>query len=303
MDHNIGQLVSVLDELGVAENTLIIFVSDNGGCTMEEGAAGGRFPGNNGPLRGGKATTYQGGLNVPFVMNWKGKLPQSGLVSDSHVMHCDIFSTLLDAAGLTVPESNGENPVRGTSLVPHILSGGKTSVPERTMIFELWGNIGVRRGGYKLWASVGRDYSPDWDALAAEISQKDLELFDLQRDVAETNDLRTKYPELYASLKAELLDHLLGINADYPLVPMSDVKGDRDSVTPRQQKQSKTISPKRRSPEKFFQARDRNSDGEITLDEFIGKPDGRNVSALTKRFQQFDANGDGVLVVGELKSN
>ena len=54
MDHNIGQLVSVLDELGVAENTLIVFVSDNGGCTMEEGAAGGRFPGNNGPLRGGK---------------------------------------------------------------------------------------------------------------------------------------------------------------------------------------------------------------------------------------------------------
>ena len=171
------------------------------------------------------------------------------------------------------------------------------------MIFELWGNIGVRRGDYKLWADVGRDYSPDWDALAAEISQKDLELFDLQRDVAETNDLRAKHPEVYASLKAELLDHLSGINADYPLVSMSDGQGGRDSVMPRQQKQSKTIPPKRRSPEKFFQARDRNSDGEITLDEFIGKPDGRNVSALTKRFQQFDANGDGVLVVGELKSN
>ena len=60
MDHNIGRLVDLLDELGVAENTLIVFVSDNGGCTMEEGAAGGRFPGNNGPFSGGKATTYQG---------------------------------------------------------------------------------------------------------------------------------------------------------------------------------------------------------------------------------------------------
>ena len=300
MDHNIGQLVSVLDELGVAENTLIVFVSDNGGCTMEEGAAGGRFPGNNGPLRGGKATTYQGGLNVPFLVNWKGKIPQSGLVSDSHVMHCDVFSSLLDAAGLTVPESNGKNPVRGMSLLPHMLSDGETSVPERTMIFELWGNIGVRRGDYKLWASVGRDYSPDWDALEAEISQKDLELFDLQRDVAETKDLRTEHPEMYASLKAELLDHLSSINADYPLVVLPDVKS---KAVPKQQKRSKTIPPKDRSPEKFFQARDRNSNGEITLEEFIGNPDGRNVAALTKRFQQFDADGDGALVIDELKSN
>ena len=300
MDHNIGQLVSVLDELGVAENTLIVFVSDNGGCTMEEGAAGGRFPGNNGPLRGGKATTYQGGLNVPFLVNWKGKIPQGGLVSDSHVMHCDIFSSLLDAAGLTVPESNGKNPLRGMSLLPHMLSDGKTSVPERTMIFELWGNIGVRRGDYKLWASVGRDYSPDWDALAAEISQKDLELFDLQCDVAETNDLRTEYPEMYTSLKAELLDHLSGINVEYPSVVLSDVKS---KAMPKQQKRSKTIPPKERSSEKFFQARDRNSDGGITLEEFIGNPVGRNVAALTKRFQQFDANGDGALGIDELKNN
>ena len=300
MDHNIGQLVSVLDELGVAENTLIVFVSDNGGCTMEEGAAGGRFPGNNGPLRGGKATTYQGGLNVPFLVNWKGKIPQGGLVSDSHVMHCDIFSSLLDAAGLTVPESNGKNPLRGMSLLPHMLSDGKTSVPERTMIFELWGNIGVRRGDYKLWADVGRDYSPDWDALADEISQKDLELFDLQRDVAETNDLRTEYPEMYTSLKAELLDHLSGINVEYPSVVLSDVKS---KAMPKQQKRSKAIPPKERSPEKFFQARDRNSDGGITLEEFIGNPVGRNVAALTKRFQQFDANGDGALGIDELKSN
>ena len=75
MAHNIGKVVNVLDELGIASDTLIVFVSDNGGCTMEEGAAGGRYPGNNGPFSGGKATTYQGGLNVPFLMNWKGRLP------------------------------------------------------------------------------------------------------------------------------------------------------------------------------------------------------------------------------------
>ena len=130
--------------------------------------------------------------------------------------------------------------------------------------------------------------------------KKDLELFDLQRDVAETNDLRTEYPEMYTSLKAELLDHLSGINVEYPSVVLSDVKS---KAMPKQQKRSKTIPPKERLSEKFFQARDRNSDGGITLEEFIGNPVGRNVAALTKRFQQFDANGDGALGIDELKNN
>ncbi|MDC0284911.1 sulfatase-like hydrolase/transferase, partial [Mariniblastus sp.] len=131
MDHNIGRLIKALDELNIAENTLIVFVSDNGGCTMKENAAGGRFPGNNGPYQGGKATTYQGGINVPFLLNWKGRLPQ-GMVSDEQVMHCDVFATLLDAATIAVPKMNGKNPVRGMSLMPHMLSLGKETLPERT---------------------------------------------------------------------------------------------------------------------------------------------------------------------------
>ena len=215
MDHNIGRLVDLLDELDVAENTLIVFVSDNGGCTMEEDAAGGRFPGNNGPFSGGKATTYQGGLNVPLLMNWKGGLPQ-GMVSDDQVMHCDIFATLLDAATIPVPETNGKNPVRGMSLMPHLLSAGKETIPERTMIFELWGNIGLRKGDYKLWSDIGREHSPDWDGLVAEFEHTDLALFDLSKDVVEENDLRTELPEVYDSLKAELINHFSNINSEYP---------------------------------------------------------------------------------------
>ena len=98
-------------------------------------------------------------------MNWKGRLPH-GIISDDQVMHCDIYATLLDAAGIPVPKMNGKNPVRGTSLMPHMLSSGKKTIPDRSMIFELWGNIGLRKGDYKLWADVGRDHSPDWPALA-----------------------------------------------------------------------------------------------------------------------------------------
>ena len=297
MDHNIGRLVLLLDELNVADNTLIVFVSDNGGCTMEEGAAGGRFPGNNGPYRGGKATTYQGGLNVPMLMNWNGRLPQ-GMVSDDQVMHCDIFATLLDAASIPVPEMNGENPVRGMSLVPHMVSAGKQSIPERTMIFELWGNIGLRKGDYKLWSQVGREHSPDWDALIAELEDIDLALFDLNKDVAEENDLRTALPKIYDSLKSELIDHLSDINADYPGTKNSTSPVEED---PKPRESTSTPAQDRRSTERFFQNRDRDSDGAITLKEFIGNPNNRNVPALTKRFKKLDSNGDDKLTLDELK--
>ena len=296
MDHNIGKLVSVLKELNITESTLIVFVSDNGGCTMEEDAPGGRFPGNNGPFSGGKATTYQGGLKVPFLMNWKGRLPH-GIISDDQVMHCDIYATLLDAAGIPVPKMNGKNPVRGTSLMPHMLSSGKKTIPDRSIIFELWGNIGLRKGDYKLWADVGRDHSPDWPALAAKLKDTNLSLFDLSKDVAETTDLRTQRPEVYASLKAELIDHITSINAEYPGGGIS--KGlQKEKVKPQG---NLNPAPKHRSPEQFFKNRDRNGDGEVTLEEYIGNPKGRNVPALTKRFKKIDSNGDGKLQLDELK--
>ena len=296
MDHNIGKLVNVLDQLGIADNTLIVFVSDNGGCTMEEGAAGGRYPGNNGPFSGGKATTYQGGLNVPLLMNWKGRLPQ-GLISNDQVMHCDIFATLLDAATIPVPKMNGKNPVRGISLIPHMLSGGKKNTPERTMIFELWGNIGVRKGDYKLWSQIGRN-SPDWDVQIAELKKTDLALFDLSNDVAEKHDLRTKLPDVYDSLKKELIDHLANINTEYPGSGSSEVLQKEKSKP--QEINNKPV-PKRRSQDQFFKNRDRNGDGVITLEEYIGNPKDRNVPALTKRFKKIDSNGDGKLQLDELK--
>ncbi|MGB4710426.1 MAG: sulfatase-like hydrolase/transferase [Fuerstiella sp.] len=297
MDYNIGQLVDLLDELDIADNTLVVFVSDNGGCKMEEAAAGGRFPGNNGPFTGGKATTYQGGLNVPFLMNWKAQLPQ-GMVSNQQVMHCDVFATLLDSAAIPVPKINGKNPVRGISLIPHMLSAGKTTIAKRTMIFELWGNIGLRKGDYKLWSQIGREHSPDWAAMIAELKRTDLSLFDLSKDVAEKNDLRTKLPEVYTSLKTELIDHLSNINTQYP---GGGSAGVLQKEKPKPTKTTPTPIPKRRSPDQFVKNRDRNGDGSITLQEYIGNPKGRNVPALTKRFNQIDSNGDGKLQLDELK--
>lgn len=298
MDHHVGKLVDVLDELDVADNTIIVFVSDNGGCTMEEGAAGGRYPGDNGQYRGGKATTFQGGLSVPFLINWKGRIPE-GIVSDAQVMHADIFATLLDAAHIPLPEMNGKNPMRGLSLIPHMTSAGKEAVPERIMIFDLWGNLGLRKGNYKLWGDVGRDATPDWEALINDIENTDLSLFDLCHDPAEQTDLRADLPEVYASLKAELLDYFAGINAEYP-VPESIGANNQSTPAP----EAKTSAPTKPSgspiSEKFFKARDQNGDGVLTLQEYTNKPVEES-PGRTKIFKRFDANADGKLTLEELK--
>ena len=283
MDHNIGKLVDLLDELKIRDNTLIVFVSDNGGCTMTEGTAGGRFPGNNGPFSGGKATTYQGGISVPFLMNWQGQLPE-GTVSDGQVMHADVFATLLDAAGIPLPKMNGKNPMRGMSLIPHMKSSGKAAIPERTMIFELWGNVGVRKGKYKLWGDVGRDFSPDWPALVAKLKESDLALFDLSKDVGEQNDLRTQLPEVYASLKKELIDHFANVNAEYPSAKTHpDLFAPyKNAPAPAAKKRRKTKSAPKVQDTKpaaaagkggrnnAFALMDQNGDGKVTLEELDG---------------------------------
>jgi hypothetical protein len=182
------------------------------------------------------------------------------------------------------------------SLMPHMLSAGKETIPERSMIFELWGNIGLRKGDYKLWSQIGREHSPDWGALIAELEHTDLALFDLSKDVAEKNDLRTELPEVYASLRTELIDHFSNINTEYPAAESSEILDGKK----RQPKTTTTPPPKRPSGDQFFKSRDRNGDGAITLEEFIGNPKGRNVPALTKRFKNFDSNGDGKLQPAEL---
>jgi hypothetical protein len=111
--------------------------------------------------------------------------------------------------------------------------------------------------------------------------------------------LRTELPEVYASLKAELVDHFSNINAEYPgaenAAASKEEKPDAKTAPP-------APAPKQRSPAQFFKVRDRNADGEVTLEEFIGDPKNRNVPALTKRFKKTDSNGDGKLSLEELKS-
>lgn len=182
--------------------------------------------------------------------------------------------------------------------MPHALSAGKNSIPERTMIFELWGNIGLRKGDFKLWSQIGREYSPNWESLVTELKREDLALFDIRKDVAEKHDLRTQLPEVYSALKSELIDHFANINSEYPGIESST---DSSNVSPKPKDTASSPRPNPRSTDQFFNRRDRNSDGVITLEEFIGNPKGRNVAALTQQFHKIDSDGDAKLQRKELQ--
>jgi arylsulfatase len=202
MDHSAGRLLKLLKDLKLEESTLVIYFSDNGAC-LETAETKANYPGNNGPFRGGKGGTYEGGIRVPCVLRWNNKFPE-GLVSDNIVMHFDIFSTVMNAAGLAIPKMNGKNPVHGVSLMKHILSGGKEPLPERTVFWELVGKVAARKGKWKLVGQINSTRA-QWNQTTAELKEAELELYNLEEDISESRDLRKKNPKEYAALKEELI--------------------------------------------------------------------------------------------------
>ncbi len=202
MDDCVGRLLDLLKELRQEKNTLVIYFSDNGACLLTDETKA-NYPGNNGPLRAGKGSTYEGGIRVPCVMRWKGQFPE-GVVSDELVMHFDVFSTVLEAAGVAIPQMNGRNPVHGLSLMKHILSKGKIALPKRTVFWELTGKVAARNGKWKLVGAVENPRGR-WNEIADELEEADLELYDVQSDIGESRNVSEKHPEQYRALKRELI--------------------------------------------------------------------------------------------------
>jgi arylsulfatase A-like enzyme len=185
MDSAVGKVLARLDTLGLRENTLVIFTSDNGGLSTSEG-----WPTSNAPLRGGKGWMYEGGIREPLLVHWPGKV-KPGTVVRAPVSSPDFFPTLLEAAGIA-PEAR--QVLDGRSFLP-LLRG--RAQPERALFWHYphYGNQGgapaaaIRRGEWKLieWQEDGKQ-----------------ELFHLGRDPGETTDLSAKEPRRTLALLQEL---------------------------------------------------------------------------------------------------
>ncbi|MCS6862043.1 MAG: sulfatase-like hydrolase/transferase [Abditibacteriales bacterium] len=190
LDKEIGRLMKALDDLGLAENTLVVFSSDNG-ATFEAGNQGAsNYHDSNRPLRGHKRNLWEGGIRVPAVVRWTGRIP-AGRVSDDIVHNIDILPTFLAAAGA---EPDPAWKVDGINLLP--VWTGAAPPPDRTLFWE-WraegGNqIAAMRGNFKL---VITGNNPP-------------ELFNLETDPAERRPINAEHPALVQQLRKELTDWL-----------------------------------------------------------------------------------------------
>jgi arylsulfatase A-like enzyme len=176
LDDAIGRLSARLKQTGTDKNTLVFFVSDNGGSGRKPYLA--YNTGVNTPLRGDKGQTLEGGIRVPFFVSWPGTLP-SGITYDKPVSTLDFFPTASAVAGATTGAA-----IEGVNLLPY-LSGKNQGEPHPFLAWRFGPQRAIRQGQYKLVDS--RDFDSK--------SQSGWQLFDLSNDLGEKEDLASRMPE------------------------------------------------------------------------------------------------------------
>jgi arylsulfatase A-like enzyme len=192
MDEGIGRVIDALRANRLEENTLIVFLSDNGGPTLPGTTINGA---RNQPLRGSKRTTLEGGVRVPFVIQWKGTLPP-GVVYEPPVIQLDLLPTALAAAGVAAEPGW---KLDGVDLLP-FLRGKAEEAPHDSLYWRQGPQMAIRRGAWKLVR-----YDRTVDEAAAPSSARSTEvtpyrLYDLDLDRGEETDLAARHPGKAAEL-------------------------------------------------------------------------------------------------------
>ena len=194
MDASIATIRQALQEKGFADNTLIVFTSDNGGLAMNT---------VNGPFRAGKGTPYEGGLRVPAIVHWPGVVP-AGTIDDTPIISMDLFTTLCAAAGAPLP---GGTALDGEDLMPLLRRQGVVS--RETLYWHYPHYRNKEQGPY----SVIR--KGNWK-LIRWYDTTNLELYNLAEDPSETRDVAASEPDKTAALNQQLLAWLAECHARLP---------------------------------------------------------------------------------------
>jgi arylsulfatase/arylsulfatase A len=199
LDDNVGRVLARLEALGLAGDTIVAFLSDNGP----------QEPRYNAGLRGRKGTVYEGGIRVPCFLRWPGHF-EAGRTLDAVAAHIDLMPTLLDACGVAPPEGVA---LDGRSLLP-LLTGRAASLPERALFFQ-WHRgdapeplraFAAREGRWKL-------VQPEGVGEGAKVEDPHLALYDIEADPFEERDVSAAHPEVVARLREAYLAWFRDVSA------------------------------------------------------------------------------------------
>ena len=176
LDDKVGQVIAELNRLGLRENTVLIFMSDHGYSTEERSFGGG---GSSGPYRGAKATLWEGGIRVPCILSWPGRIP-AGEVREQFVTSMDLFPTLAEYCEIDLPK----HKLDGTSI-SSVIADVDADSPHGVWHWELYGKWAVRDGHWKLVTTKEETF-----------------LSHLSKDIGERDNLALQYPNVVARLTA-----------------------------------------------------------------------------------------------------
>ena len=200
LDDAVGRVVEAVRKAGLERDTLIFFLSDNGGPTVLRSAKNGSV---NAPLRGSKQGMLEGGIRVPFVVSWPGRLA-AGRVHDQPVIQLDIMTTALAAAGVAI---RPEWKLDGIDLLPR-LAGDAGAAPEgaadRTLYWRMGTQMAIRHGDWKLVryaVSFSGELATDDGTPLTSAAVSPPRLYDLDRDIGEAHDLAASHPDRVADLQ------------------------------------------------------------------------------------------------------
>ncbi len=174
-DQAVGAVLDKLKATGLDKNTIVVFLSDNGEALSR--------PGSNAPYSGGKYSTHEGGIHIPFMMRWPGHITP-GSVYDKPVISLDILPTVAAAAKVS---TSGSQPLDGVNLLPFVEAQNQ-GTPHEALFWKLGQESAVRMGKWKLWLNT---------------KSGETALYDLDTDIAEKTDVSAQHPQIKADLQAK----------------------------------------------------------------------------------------------------
>jgi N-acetylgalactosamine-6-sulfatase len=283
-DTQIGKVLDCLDELGLSDNTIVVFSSDNGPEQPSDDpqAMTHYSRGTAGGMKGHKRSLYHGGVCVPFLVRWPGHVPAGKVDKTTLLSAVDMLPTLAAAAGVPLPaDYHGD----GENMLPALLG---TPTNRSKPLFWKWTGDHTALNWPAYSMSDG-----EWTLLASEDRSR-IELYNTAADRNQMQDVSAEHPERVSQMERKIGEWVASLPQTIPARLTADGK-ERSAVFPKPH----TPSP-RLSLFRLIDGRG-NSDGKMTFDEFLPNSgaDNDNPDAARVRFERFDANDDGILTERE----